>query len=233
MTATIRLRTVNLNRSPSVVNHLLKLLSDDEIDRAERFRFPRDRRRFIIRRAALRQIIAKEVGTPAEHLRFSAEPEFGRPFLAVPDATGLGFSSSHSEELGLIGLGASARFGVDMERVRRISDFAAVATRFFTPEEAAAIGEAGDALDRFYRTWVLKEAFVKALGQGLSHPLDSFSVAIGADPPHLLSAEAGDASAWHFRLFKPAPGWIAAVAAEHDPMATLDLRSWSFDAFPC
>lgn len=235
MTATIKLRIVNLDRSPSVVNHLLKLLNDDEIDRADGFRFPRDRRRFIVRRAALRQIIAEEVGTPAEQLRFSADPEFGRPFLAVPNGTGLAFSSSHSQDLALIGLGASARFGIDIERIRPISDFAAVAARFFTPEEAVAIGDPGalDALDRFYRTWVLKEAFVKALGQGLSHPLDSFSVAIGADPPHLLSAAAGDAGAWHFRLFEPSPGWIAAVAAEHDPMATLDLRSWSFDAIPC
>lgn len=235
MTPAITLRAVNLNQLPQVVNQLSHLLSHDEIDRADRFLFPQDRRRFIVRRAALRQIIADEIAAPAEHLRFAADPEFGRPFLAQPGGSGLAFSSSHSQDLALIGVGASGRFGVDIERVRPINDFTDVALRFFASDEAAAIGNADDggALDRFYRTWVLKEAFVKALGQGLSHPLDSFSVAIDDAPPRLLSAAIADVEAWHFRLFEPAPGWIAAIAVEHDPIAALDLRSWSFDAFSC
>ncbi|MCR9073189.1 MAG: 4'-phosphopantetheinyl transferase superfamily protein [Alphaproteobacteria bacterium] len=144
------------------------------------------------------------------------------------------FSSSHSDDLALIGLGPVERFAVDIERVRRIDDFAAVAARFFTPHELAAIGDPGDAhaLDRFYRCWVLKEAFVKALGEGLSHPLDSFSVDITTDPPRLVSTATGDPSDWRFGLIQPRPGWIAAIACAAGSLGPIDLRSWSFDTLP-
>lgn len=229
----LRLWSVSLAVPLSIETALSSMLRDDERRRAEQFRFPRHRRRFVVRRAALRAILAGVLGCQPRDVPIAVEQTFGRPFLAIPDAPA--FSTSHSGETGLVALGPgarAARFAVDIEETRPLDDFRPVARRFFAAEEIVAVDAARDeaaALVRFYRTWVAKEAFVKALGRGLSHALDSFAVDVG-ETPQVIRADGEDPEAWSVRLFEPHPGAVAALVAS--PRAMLaeglpQLDNWS------
>ena len=129
--------------------------------------------------------------------------EHGRPW-----SPGVSFNVSHSGTLGVIALAeGDRRIGVDVEQVRADTDVRALARRFFHPDEAAAIAGRRDA---FFRCWTRKEAVVKALGRGLSHPLDSFAVDVDADGP----AEVAGVGGLLVRSLETPPGYVAALASD-------------------
>jgi 4'-phosphopantetheinyl transferase len=145
------------------------VLDAEERQRAERFAFDRDRVRFRRRRAHLRHVLAGYVGRDPAALRFSRN-RFGKPSLMGEP---MSFSTSSSGGLALIAVGTGA-LGVDVEMIRPATADRDVARRLFAEEEAAAVldGDTGD----FFRCWTRKEAYVKAIGCGLSFPLHSFAV---------------------------------------------------------
>lgn len=172
---------------------LAALLAPDERDRAARFRFARDCRRFVVRRGRAREWLAEAAGGDPARLRFDANPH-GKPFLPG----GPQFSLSHSGETMMLAIG-DVELGCDIEVIDPALDWPPLARSFFSAAEndalAALDGEA--ARSAFFACWSRKEAFVKALGRGLSYPLDAFTVSIG-DRPAILSG--GD-------------GWVAAQVA--------------------
>jgi 4'-phosphopantetheinyl transferase len=226
-----RLWSIPLELPPARVEALAALLDEAEGARAAAFHFPLHRRRFVVRRAALRLILQACTGISAADLRFETG-SLGRPYLAPGQAAGLDFSTSHSDELALVAVAHAGRVAVDLERIKPQSDLASVAQRFFAPEEAAWVlaTEGTERVERFYRCWVLKEAFVKALGQGLQMPLESFAFVAGAEPPRLSRAEAAEPADWHFRLVRPQDGWLAALASARDFAADPAPEVWSWDA---
>ena len=158
----------------------LEILSDDERYRASRFRFEIDRTRFMRRRAALRVILGGYLDSSPSSITY-AENAYGRPELAGDRAaTGLSFNTSHSDAIALIAISRSRLLGVDIERLRPLVEAENIAATYFAASEAAAFA-ALDPTDRvagFYNAWTRKEAVVKALGGGLSIPLDAFEVAL-------------------------------------------------------
>lgn len=190
------------------VDRLSAWLSDDELDCASGFRFDRDRRRFIVRRGRLREMLAAASGGHPAEIGFSFGP-FGKPRLAP----GLPcFSASHSGDFWAVAIGAD-ELGLDIERIDPAIDHAGIAASLFAPGErealAALTGPA--ALNAFFACWTRKEAFVKAIGRGLSYPLESFEVSLGTEPALL---DGGDG----WRLLSPrlAPGLSAAIALKDD-----------------
>jgi 4'-phosphopantetheinyl transferase len=151
------------------------VLEPDELERGDRFVFARDRVRFRRRRAQLRHLLAGYAGVAPADLRFRRN-EYGKPTL---DGTDLHFSSSSSGDVAMFAVGA-VELGVDVEVIRPDLADEQVALRMFAPEEAAAVA-AGTPAD-FFRCWTRKEAYVKAVGQGLSFPLQSFAIEV-ADVP--------------------------------------------------
>ena len=152
-------------------------LSAEERERAARYRVEPARVAFVAVRVALRRVLGERLGVPAADVPLVLD-RYGRP--GVPGAQ-LSFNVSHSGAIGLIALAdGQRRLGVDVEQVRAGTDVNGLAGRFFHPAETAAIGDRRDA---FFRCWTRKEAVVKALGRGLSHPLDSFAVDVDADGP--------------------------------------------------
>ncbi len=154
-------------------------LSDEERARADRFRVPDAARRFTAARARLRDVLGGYLSIPAKEIRL-AVAEGGKPH--VPGDP-LHFSVSHSADLVVLAVGA-APLGVDVEDLRRHVDMMAIARRFFTAEEAAALDRlpvAGRAR-AFYRLWTRKEAVLKARGVGLAEPLRSVPVSIDPGP---------------------------------------------------
>jgi 4'-phosphopantetheinyl transferase len=201
-------------------------LSGDERTRAERFCFERDRTRYVVRRAMLRALVGRYAGVHPSRVAFSYTQR-GKPRLAVPlDIHDLSFNSSHSQDLALFAFARHSAVGVDVEWMRPLEDATTIAQRFFTTREIAALNsvDLSARTEAFYNCWTRKEAFVKATGEGLQRPLDSFDVSlIPGEPARLLSCADGDVAAWSLHSVNPAAGFVGAVAA---PDGHLTLHCW-------
>jgi 4'-phosphopantetheinyl transferase len=192
------------------------LLSDAERQRASRFVFDRDRDRFIIARGRLRQLLGARLGTPPESvdLVYGAH---GKPVLAswLADSE-LRFNLSHCDDVTLYAFSRGHEIGIDVEAVRVMPDADAIAARFFSHREQQAY-RALERRDRplgFFQCWTRKEAFIKAIGDGLSYPLDRFDVSLTpGEPAKILRVEdtPGDSCGWRMESLSPAPGFVAAV----------------------
>jgi 4'-phosphopantetheinyl transferase len=208
-----------LARSPAAVGALKDLLSGDELRRAERFHFRRDRSSFIVARGTLREILSLYAGTPPGLLQFGYNA-FGKPELVGESGvTQIRFNLSHAGGLALYAVAAGREVGVDVEVVRESVPCEELASRFFSRREAAALLAlpAGDRTRAFFECWTRKEAYIKARGEGLSLPLDSFDVSLAPGEPAALLATRGDeheAPRWSLRELSAGPAYAAAVAVE-------------------
>lgn len=184
-------------------------LSPEEAARAARLRFEPDRRGFLAAHGALRDILARYLGADPARLEFR-RAAFGKPALAPAcGAAWLRFNLSHSHGLALCAVARHREVGVDVERIRALIDERLIARRFFAPQEVAALESlpAEEQTTAFFRCWTRKEAYIKARGEGLGIPLDSFTVSLG---PEGSSAVAG----WSLEALAPASGYAGAVTAE-------------------
>lgn len=145
-------------------------LDAHERERAARMLDPLAGARFAAAHAALREILGARTGLAPEALRFVAGPQ-GKPALASHPE--LPFNLSHADGWALVAVGERAPVGVDVERPRERLEAERLAERFFTPREARLVAERPQA---FLELWTRKEALVKAVGAGLSVPLDAFEV---------------------------------------------------------
>ncbi len=197
---------VPLNGEPEAFTGLL---SPAERQRLDRFRFADHRRRFQIGHGSLRWILAGYLGTTPETIEFSQGPR-GKPYLAQP---GPFFNLSHSGKLAMVAV-AGSEVGVDVEKVRRLDSLTPIARRHFSAREFAAL----DALDgaarelAFYRCWTRKEAYIKALGEGLSMSLDSFEVSLGEQPRFEACHDGEDPTRWSLIDVSPGHEFVGAAA---------------------
>jgi 4'-phosphopantetheinyl transferase len=217
-----------LARPSGEVEALKRLLSEDELRRAERFHFPRDRSGFIAARGTFREILSLYVGLPPELLRFGHNA-YGKPeLIGAPGETGLRFNLSHAGGLVLYAVAAGREVGVDVEVVREGVPCEELAERFFSRRETSALLAlpAGDRRRAFFECWARKEAYIKGRGEGLSLPLDSFDVSLAPGEPAALLVARDDrpgAARWSLRELAAGPGYAAAVAVEGDGW---HLRCW-------
>jgi 4'-phosphopantetheinyl transferase len=195
------------------------LLAGDERQRAQRFAFERDRRRFIVARARLRQLLGERLGIEADSIELTYTA-YGKPALARhPAKPDLRFNLSHCEDLAVYAFARGREVGIDVEAVRALPDADALAARFFSRHENAAYLSLA-ACDRplgFFNCWTRKEALIKALGTGLSFPLGRFDVSLAPnEPARILRVEdiAGDHCGWSLQSFSPAPRFVVSVVVE-------------------
>ena len=213
----------------------LSLLSAHESDRANRFHFDRHRWRYIASHAALRLLIERYTTIPAHEVVIVAEPT-GRPVLGHP-ASGPHFNLSHSGAVAIVAISFAAPVGVDVEKVRPVPDFADLAHRYFAVREVERLLALPQKrrLDGFFATWTRKEAFVKALGLGLSYPLDAFDTGPPDRSPSLTRANGVAYTDWTLSELRPASGVIGALAIGL-PQIGLRCRrakwSWLLDGLP-
>jgi len=190
-----------------------RVLSPEERDRAGRFGFARDRRRYIVSHAALRSVIASHLAVPPEKLEFCRRPG-GKPAL-MPGADGrlVEFNLSHSDGMALIAITRERQIGIDLERVRDDVPFAEVAERFFSARETAALMALPSRLQRlaFFRCWTAKEALSKAWGTGLDGTPSDVDIAWTPDDVVRIRATG---RGWTLLPLNPAQGYVGAVAME-------------------
>jgi 4'-phosphopantetheinyl transferase len=204
----------SLDRSPTDVDRLHLLLAADERERATRFRFDRDRSRYVIGRGLLRLLLARYGGLAPAEIRF-AYSAYEKPSLLDG---GPAFNVSHSGSIAMFAFCAHGDVGIDIEIDE--PDFASeqIAEHFFSPGEVAVLRSLPEAqrARAFLSCWTRKEAFIKARGDGLSLELASFDVSVApTSEPAVLRTEWSreEPSRWCLRdLSNTELGYVAAVA---------------------
>jgi len=211
-----------LDEPAPIVTAWRGILSGDEILRADRFIFDRDRDRWIVAHGALRQLLGRYCARDPRTIAFDVGVH-GKPTIARRDAneTSIAFNLAHSHDRAVIAVALGREIGVDIERVRDDFDPLPIAREFFFGAELAAIHAVAPEhrRDTFFRYWVAKEAVLKAHGSGLSLALDSFCVVFEADAAsarvHSRDPAAPDQSLT-VRMLPLPPGWRGAVATDGD-----------------
>jgi 4'-phosphopantetheinyl transferase len=215
----------DLNLPESVIKSLAKTLVPDEHNRADRFYFERDRKHFIAGRGILRSILGRYLNLEPAQLEFSYGSR-GKPALAnLGMGETLSFNLSHSHELALYAIAHTSWVGIDLEHIRPMDKVEQLVKRFFSAREYAVICSLPDdqKQEAFFRAWTCKEAYLKAIGDGLPG-LDGVEVSLTPGEPTALLSIQGDeeaASRWSVSQLIPAPGYMAALAVEG--------RSWSLE----
>jgi 4'-phosphopantetheinyl transferase len=174
------------------------LLSEAERERAARFRFDADRRRFIAAHSTLRELLGARSGSPPGSLQLESA-KHGKPVLA---GSSLQFSLSRSGELAAYAFARGRAVGIDVEAIRPLAEADEIAARTFPRREWRAYAElsAPDKVPGFFRGWTRTEALAKGHGGGLALPREALEAAL---EDH-----------WVVCSFTPAPGFVAALAAE-------------------
>ncbi len=216
---TVHLWRVDLDPSRSSPETLKRILTPEECRRAERYHFERDQKRFIIGRGMLRTILGAYLSLAPEKVPIQYTDK-GKPFLGKgSNPKELRFNLSHSKDLALLAVSQNKPVGVDIEWLRSVKDLIDLAKRNFSPNEVEALQSLPEdqRTEGFFNCWTRKEAYLKAIGLGLTHPLEKVEVSlIPGKPAELLAtgSEDGRANDWLLHALTPAPGYKAAVAAE-------------------
>ncbi|MFQ5633524.1 MAG: 4'-phosphopantetheinyl transferase family protein, partial [bacterium] len=222
----------SLVQPDTVLSECRAMLSGDEKARADRFKFDKHRRRYTIARGALRDILGRYLEIDAAQVVFEYEAH-GKPKLAEnQNSAGIVFNVSHSEEMAVYAITCGRAVGIDVEFVqRKISDADKIAKRFFSQMESEAYLRLPHAQkqEAFFNCWTRKEAFIKAIGEGLTHPLHRFDVSfIPGTTPALLATrpDASEVANWSLSAFTPAENYVGALVVKGK---YLKLKCWQWE----
>jgi 4'-phosphopantetheinyl transferase len=204
---------VDLGAAQELVDRAILMLTGVERERAARFKVLSARREFVLSRSVLRKLLSRILGAQADYLEFSYN-EYGKPRLAR-DTCSIRFNVSHCGDIAVFAITAGCELGIDIEAVRQVDDLKGVAEHFFCPAERAELNRVPDVprSSAFLSCWVRKEAYMKALGGGLSIRPDTFHVTMLPSPAALVSVDGDEnkATIWTIQDFFT-PGYIGAVA---------------------
>jgi 4'-phosphopantetheinyl transferase len=212
----VHLWRMALDADDRLLGRFRTFLSEEERDRAARFRFEADRRRFIARKGAQRAVLARYLGIGPQELRFK-QTEEGKLFLASPRMPlDIRFSTSSSDALGLVAVAFGKRIGIDVENKARTVEYDAIASKFFTPSEARYIGSLTEEkkAEAFLACWTAKEAYAKAEGRGISFG-SLVEVSVPRSGGTLPSLFCPDAEKLYTAVrFAPAENYVATLVIE-------------------
>ena len=221
---------VKLNLKDSEVNVLRCILSEDEQNRANSYKFFKQRKLFILSRVRLRQILSMYLGVIPERIIFNYGSQ-GKPFLPQShNGEGISFNLSHSGEMSVYAVGTGIEMGIDIEKPDKKVNFLNLAKRYFTEMEYNPIMSLpeGERLKAFYRCWTRKEAYIKGKGSGIAKMLDKTSVScLPGEPSKLLanSLEPHDIYSWTIEDLNIGVPYIGAIAYKGKGM---DLKYYTY-----
>lgn len=204
------------------IDNFWSILSKTEKTRANRFVFPEHKERFIIVHGILRQLLAKYLHTKPEDLSFITN-KYGKPKI-----DNINFNISHSRDLGLLAFAKNSAVGVDIEFINKNFMNLDIAERFFSAHEVQTLSKlpVAERPQAFFNCWTRKEAFIKAIGEGLAFPLNKFDVDINSDKDSLLLAIHDDkykVSNWSLVALDMPHNYAAALAVSGSTTKLLKL----------
>lgn len=209
---------INLDLPRDKLTDLAVNLSLDERQRAERFYFERDKKKFIACRGLLRVILSLYLKKEPHQLEFAYSPQ-GKPELKKIDSEkSLCFNVSHSQDLAVFAIALNRSIGIDLEYLRPIPNIQQLAERFFSPSEFSVINALPTAEQQevFFRFWTIKEAYLKATGEGLAG-LQKIAVSFTSENSiNLHNTESNILlnTHWFCTEFKPEPEYTGALVVE-------------------
>jgi 4'-phosphopantetheinyl transferase len=212
----VRIRIASLDHRQSELRFFESILANDETERASRFRFQKDRKRFVAGRGLLRMILSPYVGVPPGEIIFTYGSR-GKPGLARQEGRpAIEFNLAHSGGMAIYAITRDRPVGVDIEAFQPEFPTEDVARNFFSLAELAALRSLPKDMQRtaFFKCWTRKEAFIKALGDGLSCPLSDFDVSLTPGEPALLLQvrwASEEASRWCMEDIESVPGCAGAL----------------------
>jgi 4'-phosphopantetheinyl transferase len=209
----------------------LAVLNEEERERAHRFHFERDRQSYIVSHAMLRFVLGHYLNHRPSELAFQTTHR-GKPYLSHGPVSGrqLTFNLSHSQGITLLAVTWDADIGVDVEKLRTMSDAQGVADRFFSQRESAqlAVLDPEELKLGFFNAWTRKEAILKGLGRGITDGLDKVEVTFKPeDSVRLIGLDSawGNSDDWTLINLDPCAGYCAALAIKASE-ANLSCYSW-------
>lgn len=222
-------QTVHLWRAtlPDLIpqeNEFLPLLSEDELQRANRFKFPKHRQRFIVARGLLRNILSLYTNVPPQEIIFSYGHR-GKPFLKN-NPLNLQFNVSHSDDVAVYALTKEVEIGVDIQKIEdKFNDM--VAKRFFSESEYLQLNqvEEDQRISAFCQLWSGKEALIKAVGEGLYVPLGNFSINLGENPQWITLTHQQKSENFYLKNFFAYSDYQAAFAT-HQQVENILYWEW-------
>lgn len=203
----------------AVAPQRFEMLDPTEREAAMRFRFDRHRPAYILAHAMLRDVLGRYLDRSARDIQIGRD-SFGKPYLIEAGSPALlHFNLSHSGEVVLAAVARDRSVGIDVEEIRPIDDLDSLVSAFFSPQEQAAIlSEQSPAREQaFFRCWTRKESYIKALGQGMSIPLNSFDTEIASGESGRLlpgAAERPEVKAWWLTDLALPDGYAGALTVE-------------------
>jgi 4'-phosphopantetheinyl transferase len=210
---------VRLTASAAINCAYRTLLSNEETAQADRFAFEHLRRSYELSQGALRLLLGHYLECRPRDVEFTFGHR-GKP--AVRDYSRIRFNMAHSRGLALYAFTADCEVGVDVEQVRSIPEIEQIASYYFCRSEASDVLSIHDTAARqeaFFRCWTRKEAYIKAVGDGLHLPLDQFQVTLSPSDPTRLVHIGNDVSAalkWTLQHLEPAPRYVGALAYQSE-----------------
>ena len=197
---------------------LLSFLSDDETARAGRFHFEKDRKRFIAARGILRKMLGSYLNRPPGKICFEHSAH-GKPMLAPGHSNDrICFNLSHSGSLALYAVTRNKNIGIDIESIRNDVSLERVAQQFFSQNEISWLGKVdiSKRSELFFQYWTRKEAVLKAIGKGLSFPMEQCDVSLlnGKVWSPVILKDGNESPGLYVQDLFPSDGYVAAVAIE-------------------
>lgn len=225
--AAVHLWRTRLDQPESVVRDLGNFLSREELRRADRYLSDFSRQCFMVGRGWLRTMLGRYLGLDPRAFDFCYGP-YGKPELAEiskihnrqSNLTGsLRFNLSHSQNIAVLAVAIDRYVGIDVEQIRSVVEMDGIVTQLLSSAERSEFDQlpVSQRKSAFFRCWTQKEAYLKALGDGLTVPLQNIEVSIGTEAPPKLRRVLGrpkEASRWILKDVQPSPGYLGALAVE-------------------
>lgn len=205
------------------------LLNPEEIIQLERMRFPNRQQQFLVTRVAIRCILSFYFSSVSPSSWTFTRNQYGKPKIdckEIPD--NFSFNISHTDKLVSIAVSFADVLGIDIEYVNRRTDVLGIANSFFSTSEAASLRQLDPTLqrDRFFDLWTLKEALIKAIGHGLSIPLNQFNYSFSNSGKINLDFDdqwVYPRADWHFWQILPSKSHKTAIAVNSEAPDTYKL----------
>lgn len=212
----IHVWSINLDINEKKITYLNSFLSEDEIIKASKFRFKKDKNCSIISRGTLRFLSGKYLNIDPKTIKFKYG-KYGKPYYDLE--TELKFNVSHSGNLAVIAFVLNSDIGIDIEKLKYDFEVMDIVDNYFSRSEIESLNKfpVQDQVKGFYRCWTRKESFIKAKSKGLSFPLDAFSVSIDSDKKtELLETKWNkkEKDSWSLFSFSPQEEYMGAISVK-------------------